>query len=245
MHSLGNPESTYFISSLDAIDPSLRRKLRAVLDRETVASHDLLWLLLQLPYNDPNAPVVQARIIDELYERNTATYDEYHTNPRYDLTGLLRSPTLERQMGVGMFLRPLECDGPYLLGPAPEYIDPVYTTFRYVSAPYISLIEDQGLPGPEYPTLESFRRVEAEVFYLAGGHDHMLPWSIAVELANWFRHYRYFISDDTHSMSEHPECYPALRNAFFLHGLGSAELEEAMRSPRCVEWHPGPDTHEP
>jgi pimeloyl-ACP methyl ester carboxylesterase len=238
MHQQGNPESAAFVNGLDAIDPSLRMKLRAVLDRETVPRHDLLWLLLQLPYNDPNAPQIQARIINELYQHDTTTYHEYHAQPRYDLAGLLRSPTLERQMGVGMFLRPLECDGPYLLGPKPEYIDPVYTTFRYVSAPFISLIEDEGLPGPEYPTLESFRHVEAEVFYLAGGHDHMSPWSIAVELAAWFPHYRYFIADDTHTMNEHPECYRQLRNAFFLHGLDSPELDEAAASPQCVEWFP-------
>lgn len=238
LHRQGNPESTYFVNSLDAIDPSLRAKLRAVLDRGTVDSHDLLWLLLQLPYGDPSAPEVQARVIDELYVQNTATYDAYHGQPRYDLTGLLRSKVLERQLGVGGFLRPLECDGPYLLGPEPDHVDPVYATFRYLSAPFISLIEDQGLPGPEYPPLESFRRVEAEVFYLAGRHDHMSPWSIAVELAAWFPNYRYFIADDTHSMNEHPECYRLLRNAFFLHGLRSRELDEAAASPLCAEWFP-------
>jgi pimeloyl-ACP methyl ester carboxylesterase len=238
MHQQGNPESTAFVNGLDAIDPSLRTKLRAVLDRETVPRHDLLWLLLQLPYNDPNASEVQARIINELYQHDTTTYNEYHAQPRYDLVAMLRSPALERQMGVGMFLRPLECDGPYLLGPEPAYIDPVYTTFRYTSAQYIALIEEEGLPGPEYPTLDSFRRVEAEVFYLAGGHDHMSPWSIAVELGKWFPHYRYFIADDTHTMSEHQECYRQLRNAFFLHGLGSRELDEAAASSVCVEWSP-------
>ncbi len=234
----GNPESRSFVNSLDAIDLSLRGKLRAVLDSETVAPLELLWLLLQLPYADPSAPELQARIIDELHQGNTSTYQEYHARPRYDLAGQLRSPALERQMGVGMFLRPLECDGPYLLGPAPDYVDPIYTTMRYVSAQFVALIEEQGLPRPEYPSLESFGRVETEVFYLAGRHDHMSPWSIAVELDRWFPNYQYFIADDTHTMSEHPECYTKLRNVFFLHGLGSSELEETMASPPCAEWTP-------
>lgn len=238
MQMQGNPESRSFINSLDAIDPSLRGKLRAVLDRKTVVSLDLLWLLLQLPYGDPHAPELQARIINELYHGDTSTYQEYHARPRYDLVGLLRDGALERQLGVGGFLRPLECDGPYLLGPEPEYVDPVYTTMRYLSAPFIALIEEQGLPGPEYPSLESLKQVEAKVFYLAGRHDHMSPWSIAVELANWFPNYEYFIADDTHSMSEHPECYRGMRNAFFLHGLGSSKLEEAVASPLCAKWTP-------
>ncbi len=238
MQEQGNPESRYFINSLDAIDPSLRGKLRAVLDREIVVSLDLLWLLLQLPYGDPNAPEVQARIINELYAGDTSTYREYHATPRYDLAGLLQSGVLERQMGVGGYLRPLECDGPYLLGPEPDYVDPVYTTMRYLSAPFIALIEERGVRGPEYPSPESFRHVEAEVFYLAGRHDHMSPWPIAVELENWFPNYEYFIADDTHSMSEHPDCYRGLRNAFFLHGLGSSELEEAAASPLCAKWTP-------
>jgi pimeloyl-ACP methyl ester carboxylesterase len=240
MHMQGNPESRYFVESLNEIDPSLVGKLETVVQRQTVPTHDLMWLLLQLPYGDPNAAELQARIISELYEHNTATYDEYHAIPRYDIANL-RHAEFNEQMGAGMFIRPLECDGPYLLGPEPDYVDPVYVTMRYLSAPAISLIEKAELPLPEYPSLESFRSVQAEVFYLAGKNDHMSPWSIAVELANWFPKYRYFISDDTHNMSEHPECYPLLRNAFFLHGLGSAELEQAARSAQCVEWTPGGD----
>jgi pimeloyl-ACP methyl ester carboxylesterase len=237
MHMQGNPESKYFVESLNEIDPALHGKLKTVMQRESVPTQDLMWLLLQLPYSDPNASELQARIISELYEQNTATYDEYHAMPRYDIANLRRSEFSE-EMGAGMFIRPLECDGPYLLGPEPDYVDPIYVTMRYLSAPAVSLIEEAGLPLPEYPSLESFRSVEAEVFYLAGKDDHMSPWSIAVELATWFPKYRYFISDDTHTMSEHPECYPLLRNAFLLHGLGSAELDEAARSAQCVEWTP-------
>jgi pimeloyl-ACP methyl ester carboxylesterase len=237
MHMQGNPESRYLMESLNAIDPSLHGKLETVLQRQEIPSHKLLWLLLQLPYGDPDAPDLQAQIINELYEGESATYDEYNARPRYDLSAELMAQ-LERQMGVGSYLRPLECDGPYLLGLQPDYVDPVYVTMRFISAPYVSLIEDQGLPGPEYPPLESYRDVNAEVFYLAGKDDHMSPWSIAVELENWFPNYQYFIADDTHIMSEHPECYPLLRNAFLMHGLGSEELEDAIGSPQCAEWRP-------
>jgi pimeloyl-ACP methyl ester carboxylesterase len=237
MHMQGNPESKALMESLNKIDSALHGKLRAVLQRESIPSHKLMWLLLQLPYSDPNATELQARIIDELYEGNSTTYDEYSATPRYDLSDALVAQ-VERQMGVGSRLRPLECDGPYLLGPEPDYADPVYVTMRFISAPFLPLIEEQEVPGPEYPPLESYRNVAAEVFYLAGKDDHMSPWSISVELGNWFPNYRYFIADDTHTMSEHPECYQLLRNAFLMHGLGSAELDGATRSPQCVEWTP-------
>ena len=29
---------------------------------------------------------------------------------------------------IGMYLRPLECDGMYILGPQSDYVDPLYTT---------------------------------------------------------------------------------------------------------------------
>jgi pimeloyl-ACP methyl ester carboxylesterase len=237
MRRLGNPESRSLVEGLDAIDPELHARLKEILARETVPPLELQWLLLQLPYQDPDAPELQARIINELHANNTTTYDEYHAKPRNSLSKLQASG-LMRQMGPGMFLRIIECDGPYLLGPKPEHVDPVYATMRHVSAPYIRLIEEKGFPAPDYPTLESFESVEAEVFYLAGREDHMSPWAIAVELAEWFPKYSYFIADDTHTMSEHPECYPLLRNAFFLHGLGSAELEQAERSELCKEWIP-------
>ncbi len=241
MHMQGNPESKFLVQSLDEIDPALNGKLRTVLERESVSNIDLLWLLLQLPYRDPSARELQASMINELYEHNTTTYDEYRAKPGYALSNERRAEVVQ-QMGVGSLLRILECDGPYLLGPQPDYVDPIYVTMRYLSAPYISLIAEERVPPLEYPSLESFRNVETQVFNLAGKNDHMSPWSIAVELANWFPNYRYFISDDTHTMSEHPECYPPLRNAFLLHGLDSAELEEAMRSPRCVEWRPDLDS---
>lgn len=237
MHRQGNPESRYFAESLAATDPSLPGKLDVVLEQELVPTLDLLWLLLQLPYRDPNAPEIQARIISELHDQTRVTYDEHREKPGYDISALQSREFLE-QMGAGMFLRPLECDGPYLLGPTPDYVDPVYTTMRFLSAPYVTLIEERAVPEIEYPALESFKVVQAEVFYLSGKDDHMSPWSIAVELDEWFPNYRYFISDDTHTMSERPECYPPLRNAFFLHGMGSAELEAALKSAACVEWRP-------
>jgi pimeloyl-ACP methyl ester carboxylesterase len=238
MRRLGNPESRVFVDGLDAIDPELRVRLEEVLERKTVPPLELQWLLLQLPYGDPNAPEVQARIINELHANNTTTYDEYHVKPRYSLSKLEEDGVLLRQMGPGSLLRIIECDAPYLLGPKPEHADPVYATMRHLSAPFIGLIEEKGFPAPDYPALESFKSVEAEVFYLAGRNDHMSPWPIAVELAEWFPKYSYFVADDTHTMSEHAECYPLLRNAFFLHGLGSAELEEAERSELCREWIP-------
>ncbi len=237
MHMLGNPESRAFVEGLDAIDAELPVKLKAVLARETVPPIDLQWLLLQLPYRDPDAPALQARIINELYAGNTTTYDQYHAKWHYNMSRF-DPDGLVRQMGAGWLARAIECDGPYLLGPPPTHIDPLYVTMRYISGPYLKLIEDKRVPPPEYPTLESFKSVEAEVFYLAGRSDHMSPWPIAVELAKWFPHYAYFIADDTHSMSEHAACYPLLYNAFLLHGLGSAELAQAERSEQCKQWAP-------
>jgi len=237
MHQLGNPESKAFMAGLEAVDPRLPGKLNTVLERETVSSRQLLWLLLQLPYGDPNASDLQAQIISELYEGNATTYESYRAEPRLNLTSELISQ-LVGYMGPGSLLRPLECDGPYILGPEPDYVDPVYPSFRYISEPFISLIEEGGLPEPDYPPLESYKSVETEVFYLAGRRDHMSPWPIAVELDKWFPNYSYFIADDTHTMSEHPECYPILRNSFFLFGTDSAEFAESRRSPHCLEWDP-------
>ncbi len=235
MQQLGNPESKVFIESLKAIDPGLENRLAAVLERKTVPPIELHWLLLQLPYRDPKAPELQARIINELYAGSTATYDEYHAKWEYNMSRFDRDG-LVREMGAGWLARPLECDGPYLLGARPSYVDPLYATMRQISGPYVTLIEDKGFPPPSYPTLESFKEVEAEVFYLAGHMDHMSPWPIAVELAKWFPRYSYFIADDTHLMNEYVACYPLLYNAFFLHGLGSAELAQARRYERCREW---------
>jgi pimeloyl-ACP methyl ester carboxylesterase len=237
MHKLGNPESKSFVDGLDAIDPQLHAKLKTVFAQRTVPAIELEWLLLQLPYRDPTAPEIQARIINELYAGDTTTYEQYHAKWEYNMSRFDRDG-LVRDMGVGWLARAIECDGPYLLGPKPEYVDPVYSTMRHISAPYLKLIEEQGFPPPKYPTLESFRAVEAEVYYLAGRKDHMSPWPIALELARWFPRYSYFIADDTHNMSERPECYPLLYNAFFLHGLGSAELAQAEQSDVCKRWTP-------
>lgn len=142
----------------------------------------------------------------------------------YDYTKLKANKVLLRQMGIGMFLRPIECYGKYLLGPPPDYIDPIYYCFRDLSSEFISLIEKNKVPSPIFPSLKKFEEIKTEVFYLSGKNDHMSPYQIGVELRKYFPNYELFISDDNHLFNKHKDCYPLLRNAFFKHGNSSRQL---------------------
>jgi len=238
MERMGHPTSRFLVDGLTETDPALPGMLETVLSRESIEREELLYLLFRLPYRDPKASEASARIIRELYEGDTTSYDEYKKKRGFRFSGYNLGSQMER-MGYGMPLRLLEGLGPYVLGPEPEHVDPGYFLVHSSSGPLISLIRERGLPAPSSPPLASYRYVRAEVFNFAGRWDHVSSWEPAVELADWFPHYAYFIADDTHGMEDHDECIRGLRNAFLLHGLESTQLAEARRSDQCREWTPG------
>jgi len=239
MKKLGHLESKAFQDSLNAVDPALYGKLKVVLEKNIVPEMDLMWLMWQLPYGLENPGRIQAQIINELYENNADTYDLYTEEKGLGFAKFqARKPMVEKELGVGWLLRPLECDGCYVLGPAPEYIDPLYYCLRELSSQYIKLVEEKRVPPPVYPSLEKFKQIESEVFCLMGKHDHMSPYQIGIELGNYIKNYELFITDDNHLLNKHKDCYPLLRNAFFKYGLGSRELDEAMKRSQCKRCWP-------
>lgn len=145
---------------------------------------------------------------------------------------------MEKELGAGWWLRALECDGCYILGPAPGYIDPLYYCLRELSSQYIKLVEEKRVPPPVYPSLDKYKEIESEVFCLMGKDDHVSPYQIGIELGNYIKNYELFITDDNHLLNKHKDCYPLLRNAFFKYGLGSQELQGVKKCPDCKEWGP-------
>ncbi|MBA7599545.1 hypothetical protein ES703_06579 [subsurface metagenome] len=238
MEKLGYIESKHLVNSLNAIDPELKIKLKKIIDRETVPKLELLWLLLRLGYQHQDPGPFQAIVINELYENNVDTYTSYMEKRGFSYSQLKENMALQEQMGAGMYLRPLECDGLYLLGPEPDYIDPLYYCFRDLSSSVFRLIEEKRVPPPTYPSLDDLSGIETEVFYLAGKNDHMSPYQIGIELGKYIKNYELFISDDNHLFLKHKDCYPLLRNAFFKYSIGSEELLEARTCSECREWKP-------
>jgi len=238
MEKLDYIESKILVNSLDSIDTELKSKLKKIIDREFVPKLELLWLLQRLGYNYQNLGPIQDSIINELYDHNKETYTSYINKGGYNYSELKKNMTLIGQMGAGMFLRPLECDEKYLLGPEPDYIDPIYYCFRDLSSQVFRLIEEKIVPPPTYPPLDNLREIETEVFYLAGKSDHMSPFQIGVELGQYLKNYELFIANDNHMMIRHEDCLPMLRNAFLKFGLGSEQLQNARNSLQCKEWKP-------
>ena len=236
MEKLGFIESRFLLNSLNTVDSTVYKKLEKVLDENVVPELNLLWLLNRLAYQFQDPGPIQAKIIDELFQNNFDTYQSYMEKGGYDYLKLKGNKVLINQMGIGGFLRPIECDGKYLLGPPPDYIDPIYYCFRDLSSAFIDLIEKNKVPSPIFPSLNKFEEVETEVFYLAGKNDHMSPYQIGVELGKYFPNYELFISDDNHLFNKHKDCYPLLRNAFFKHGNSSRQLKEAKKNILCKEW---------
>ena len=238
MEKLGHIESKHLVNSLNAVDPELQSKLNTIIDRETVPKLDLLWLLLRLGYEHQDPGSFQATVINELYENDKSTYLSYTNKGSYSFSQLKTNKTLYEQMGAGIYLRAIECDGIYLLGPEPDYPDPIYYCYRDLSSPVFRMIEEKIVSPPIYPSLDKFQEIETEVFYLAGKNDHMSPYQIGIELGKYIKNYELFIVDDNHMMMNHKECLPLLRNAFFEYGIESKELKEVKKSIECKEWKP-------
>jgi pimeloyl-ACP methyl ester carboxylesterase len=238
MKNLGYIESKHLIHSLDAVDPELQSRLKKIIDRGTVPKLDLLWLMLRLGYQYQDPGPYQASVINELYENKNDAYQSYINKGGFSFSQLKADKALQKQMGPGMVLRALECDGLYLLGPEPDYMDPIYYCYRDLSSPVLRLIEEKKVPPPVYPSLDRLRKIKTEGFYFAGRKDHMSPYQIGVELGKVIKNYEVFIVDDNHMMLKHADCQPLLYNAFFKFGMGSEQLKEAENSLTCGEGKP-------
>jgi pimeloyl-ACP methyl ester carboxylesterase len=236
MKELGNPESRSFYQGLDAYDKGLHGRLKTILARETVPKLHLLYMLMRMTYAYPNPTAHQAQVINELYKGKRNSYDSYLEEKGLNFSNVRSGGAVEKEVGPGRYLRPLECDWDYLMGPEADYVDPLYTYLRHLSAPLIATVEKNSFPPPTYPTMEELSKVESEVFYLAAVRDAVSPYQIGIELGAHIPNFELFIADDNHTLVEHPDCYPPLRNAFFEHGIGSDELKEARQAPECKEW---------
>ncbi len=236
MKQLGYLESRSLVDALNAADPSLHEKLRTVLKKNIVPELHLLWMLYRIRFTVQRPDSIYKAIINELSKDDTSTYQQY-LRKGFDYSKAKDAQTaIWKQMGYGIVMSPLQCDGYYMLGDPPDYIDPVYSCLGDLSAPVIELVRQKKVQPPQPPPLEQFREVPTEIFYQGGFYDYMTPYQVGVELGKYFKHYGLFIADDDHMMMKHKDCYPKLRNAFFKYGLGSKELEEARASTNCVEW---------
>ena len=238
MKQLGFLESKSFLNTLNAADTSLHKKLKVVIKKNIVPELHLLWMLFRIQYAFEKPDSVYIRIINDLSNNNTESYEEY-LKKGFDYSKVKGAQTyMAKQMGYGMFMSAIQCDGYYLLGSPPDYIDPVYTCLRDLSAPIIELIDQKKVLPPEPAPLEKFRDLETEVFFQAGLHDHITPYQVGVELDKYFKHYELFIAEDNHMMMRYKDCYPKMRNVFFKYGIGSKELKDARASANCGEWKP-------
>jgi pimeloyl-ACP methyl ester carboxylesterase len=239
MKQLGNLESKSLYNMLMEIDPGLHDKLKAVLDKDIVPDLNLLWILKGIPYKSQNPKEELAKLINELYEGKKDLYEQYLQKQGFDFSKLLIPEEKMSVWELGCYIRGIECDTEYILGPEPNYVDPLYTCLRKGSEPYIRLIEAGKVSAPAPPPLEKFKETDAEVFWLTGKDDHVSPYQIGIEFRKYFKNYDLFIAEDNHNLTIHKECYPLLRNAFFKYGLGSKELQEAKNCSACKEWKQG------
>jgi pimeloyl-ACP methyl ester carboxylesterase len=236
MRQLGYVESKSLVNALNAADPSLHDKLKTVLKKKIVPELHLLWMLYRIRFAVEKPDSIYRAIISDLSKNDTTSYQEY-MKKGFDYSKAKGTQTaIWKQMGYGIVMSPLQCDGYYMLGDPPDYVDPIYACLGDLSAPVIQLVRQKKVPPPEYPPLEQFRGITTEVFYQGGYYDHITPYQVGIELRRYFRYYELFIAEDDHMMMKHKDCYPKLRNAFFKYGIGSRELQEARTSADCREW---------
>jgi pimeloyl-ACP methyl ester carboxylesterase len=238
MKQLGYIESKSLVNALNAADPSLHETLKTVLKKNIVPELHLLWMLYRIRFTVEKPDSIYMAIINDLNNNDTTSYQEY-LKKGFDYSKVKSTQTtLWKQMGYGIVMSPLQCDGYYMLGDPPDYIDPIYACLGDLCAPVIQLVREKKVPPPQPPPLEQFRGIKTEVFYQAGFYDYITPYQVGIELGKYFNHYELFIADDDHMMMKHKNCYPKLRNAFFKYGIGSIELQEARNSLECKEWKP-------
>ena len=133
MEKLGYIESKHLIKSLNAVDPELESKLKTIMDRETVPTLELLWLLLRLGYEHQDPGPYQAVVINELYENNKNTYSSYIDREGYSWYSF----SSKRQIRGFM----IKWERDYFYGPSNAMVYTFWGRSRIILIPYITVTE--------------------------------------------------------------------------------------------------------
>lgn len=227
----------HFWEEIGAYDPASQGLLRQALARAPGERARWLRILQRQNFFVPLARRDQerARLIRAMAAGDTAVIDA--AGKAYQVDEVARM--MAAPEGVAILVRLYEFKAPFIARARPrdDGIHPGEETFRDQVRP-LRRLEEQGLIAPVAFDPAPLHRLDAEVFVLAGRHDHTADYRASIALSALYPRGRLFIADDTHvfeAMNRQGHATRLLR-AFLAHGADSADYRAAESAADALRW---------
>lgn len=229
--------SDHFWEEIGAYDPASQELLRQALARAPGERARWLRILQRQNFFVPLArrDEERARLIRAMAAGDTAVIEA--AGKAYQVDEVARM--MAAPEGVAILVRLYEFEAPFIARARPpdDGIHPDEETFRDQVRPLRRLAE-QGLIAPVAFDPAPLHRLDAEVFVLAGRHDHTADYRASIALSALYPQGYLFIADDTHvfeAMDRQGHATRLLR-AFLAHGTGSAAYRAVESAAEALRW---------
>jgi pimeloyl-ACP methyl ester carboxylesterase len=229
-----------FWEEIGAYDRSLQPLLRKVLEQHADDRVRILMTLQRQHFFVTADKLAQARA--ELIRALAKGDTQYYENARkeYQVDDVLKLN--EAPEGITQNVRVAE-----LIYPSgafqrlnTEAINPLIESQYHFLKPLVTLIEAGKIPAPAFD-ISPAHRLETEVFVLAGRGDEVVDYRTSIALAYSYPQHQLFIADDNHVLTKLTEAGLTKRivEAFLRYGLGSSELQSALKAAEPLRWSAG------
>lgn len=226
-----------FWETLGRESPELQPLLLEVLQRRPEERTRILLTLQRQHFFVPDDKLTAERtkLIRALAAADEATYVALRKAYEVDATVQL----LHSDGAIPQNVRVLELIGPSGAFEAPEQsgVSPLIEPQRTFAAGLIALEKAGRIPPPDFD-LPALHHVPTEVFILAGRDDEAVDYRTAIALAYSYPRHLLFLANDNHNFAHLSGAGQdaKLAQAFFLGGLGSPQLRQALAEAAQFRW---------
>jgi pimeloyl-ACP methyl ester carboxylesterase len=141
---------------------------------------------------------------------------------------------------VPQMVRELELlDPAAAFDPAPVgMVRPLIDSQREFLGPLLDLMAERRIPAPAFDLAPAHRLFETEVFILAGRWDEAVDYRTQIALAHAYPRELLFIANDNHVFTglDKKGVRSQMIRAFLRAGLGSSEMDAALRAAEPLRW---------
>jgi hypothetical protein len=123
--------------------------------------------------------------------------------------------------------------------PAPVgVVRPLVDSQREFLRPLLDLVAERQIPAPAFDLVPAHRLFETEVFVLAGRWDEAVDYRTQIALAHAYPRQLLFIANDNHVFLglDKSGVRAQMIRAFLGAGLGSREMDSALRAAEPLRW---------
>jgi hypothetical protein len=123
--------------------------------------------------------------------------------------------------------------------PAPVgNVRPLVDSQREFLRPLLDLVAERRIPAPAFDLVPAHRLFDTEVFILAGRWDEAVDYRTQIALAHAYPRQLLFIANDNHVFAalDKNGVRSQLIRAFLRAGLGSTEMDAAIRAAEPLRW---------